>query len=313
MKLILSQGPHIESDMTTPRIMLNVLVSLFPAVIASCILFSMRALLVIVVSVAAAVLSEHLFCLLTKKKSTVSDLSAAVTGLILALNLPYTMPIWQVVFGDIVAIAFVKMLFGGIGQNFANPAATARVILLTCFSETGVATATRFMTPAVDGVTSPTPLALLAKNDMEALPSITDMLLGNRGGALGETCCIAILIGFVYLLCRRIVSAEAPLAFIGTVFVFTLIVKGSAVFALYSVLSGGLFIGAFFMATDYATTPLSRIGKLVFGIGCGIITTVIRLFCNYPEGVSFSILLMNILVPFIDKFTRPHAFGGKKK
>ena len=313
MPLTLSSSPHIHSGASTRRVMIDVLIALSPAVVASAVLFSLRALLVLLVTVAAAIGAEALFCIATKKPQTVSDCSAAVTGVILALNLPYTVPLWQAAIGGGVATAFVKMLFGGIGKNFANPAATARVILLVSFTEISVSTVTRFQ--AVDGVSSPTPLQLLASGGVtDALPSLADMLVGNRGGAMGETCIVAILLGAVYLIVRRVISLHTPVAFVGSVFLFTLAVTQSPLYALYAILSGGLIFAAVFMATDYATTPITRMGQIVFGIGCGVITSVIRLFGSLPDGVSYAILLMNILTPYVDRLSVRflHPFGGKK-
>ncbi len=310
MKLTLSPSPHLHSGASTRKIMLDVLIALLPACVASVILFSLRALFVLLVSLTASVLTEHVFCLVTKRKTTVFDGSAAVTGVILALILPYTVPLWQVAIGAVVAIAFVKMLFGGIGSNFANPACTARVILLVSFSSSIAApTATRFMT-VVDGVAGATPLPQWIAGRTEALPSLLDCVLGNHGGAMGETCAVALLIGFLYLVFRRVVTVDTPLAFIGTTFVLTLACTGDAKTALYAILTGGLLFGAFFMVTDYTTTPVSTWGRILFGVGAGILTTVIRLYAALPEGVSYAILIMNILTPFLDRLTRPRAFGG---
>ncbi len=311
MRLTLSSGPHIHSGASVRRTMADVLIALSPAAVMACVLFSMRALLVIAVTVAAAVGAEALFCVMTKKAQTIGDFSSCVTGLILALNLPYTIPLWQAVIGGVISTAFVKMLFGGIGENFANPAATARVVLLVSFPGTvGAWTATRFMTDAVSG---PTPLTLLAEGNSEALPSLLSMFLGDRGGAMGETCILAILVGFLYLLVRRVITFQAPVSFILTVFAISWIAYGSPLLALYAVMAGGLVFGAVFMATDYTTTPMSPWGKVVFGVGCGVVTAVIRIFCDLPGGVSYSILLMNILTPYIEKWTVPRAFGGVKK
>lgn len=310
MKLTLSPSPHLHSGASTRRIMLDVLIALLPACVASVVLFSARALLVLLVSIVFAIATEHIFCLVTKRETTVSDLSAMVTGVILALILPHTVPLWQVAIGAVVAIAFVKMLFGGIGANFANPACTARVILLVSFSSSVAAsTATRFMT-LVDGIAGATPLPSLNAGNTEALPSLLDCFLGNYGGAMGETSCVALLIGFLYLLFRRVVTVDTPVAFIGSTFLLTLALTGDATLALYSILTGGLLFGAFFMATDYTTTPVSTVGRILFGVGAGVITTVIRLYAALPEGVSYAILIMNILTPLIDRFVRPRAFGG---
>lgn len=305
MKLISSVSPHIYNKNSTQRIMLDVVLALVPAAIASVIIFGLRALLVIGVCVAVCILSEWLFEKICKKENTISDLSAVVTGMLLAFNLPVSIPLWQAAFGSIVAIVMVKQLFGGIGQNFANPAITARIIMMTAFS----GTMTTWMFP--DAVSSATPLALMSKGEMDALPSYLNMFLGWRGGCLGETCVLALLIGGVYLLVRRVISWHTPVAFIGTVAIMSL-VCGKDV--LYQVMGGGLIIGAFFMATDYASTPPTKLGKIIFGIGCGLITILIRFWGNFPEGVSFSILLMNILTPYISKLTRLKPLtGGAEK
>ena len=310
-KMLLTTNPHLRSPRKTWHVMLDVLIALVPAAVAACVLFSLRALALIAVCVCTAVLSEFLFNLICRREQTVGDLSACVTGLLLALNLPYTMPLWEAALGSVVAVVVVKCLFGGIGKNFANPAITARIVLLLSFTETGKATVTRYMT-AVDGVTTPTPLNLIAAGRSAELPSLLDMFLGNRGGAMGETCVAALLLGGIYLLARRVITWHAPVAFIGTVFLFSLIVKGDFTAALYQVMGGGLVLGAFFMATDYTTTPLSRTGRLLFGLGCGLITCVIRFWGSLPEGVSYSILLMNILTPYLDKVTAPKVFGALK-
>ena len=303
MKLISSVSPHIYNKNSTQRIMLDVVLALVPAAIASVIIFGLRALLVIGVCVAVCVLSEWLFEKICKKENTISDLSAVVTGMLLAFNLPVSIPLWQAAFGSIVAIVVVKQLFGGIGQNFANPAITARIIMMTAFS----GTMTTWTFPA-DAVSSATPLALLAKGELSVMPpSYLNMFLGLRGGCLGETCVLALLIGGVYLLARRVISWHTPVAFIGTVAIMSLICGKDV---LYQVMGGGLMIGAFFMATDYASTPPTKLGKIIFGIGCGLITILIRFWGNFPEGVSFSILLMNILTPYISKLTRLKPLTG---
>ncbi len=309
-KLIISSSPHIHSGASTRRIMLDVLIALVPASVAAVWLFGLRALLILAVTTASAVVAELLFCLLAKKEITVGDLSAAVTGLILALNLPRTVTVWQCVVGAFFAILVVKCLFGGIGCNFANPAVTSRIFLLLAFT----ATASGGVWPKnADAtlVTGATPLATMQAGS-GVLPSLTDMLLGLRGGAIGETCVIAILAGFVYLLVRRVISWHTPTVFVGTVFLLSLIITADPYLALMQVLSGGLLFGAVFMATDYVTTPINRGGKLVFALGCGIITVLIRFYGSYPEGVSFAILFMNILTPYIEKWTRRKPLGGAK-
>ena len=313
-KFIVSSSPHIRTADTTPRIMLDVLIALLPTSIAGCILFGWRALLVLSVCVASSVLSEYVFNIVTKKEQTVGDLSAVVTGLLLGLNLHAQAPIWQCVVGSVFAIIVVKCLFGGLGANFANPAITGRVFMLICFAGTigGGANVLSDVKEGAELVTSATPLGTLNQGSVEGLPSLLDMFLGRNGGAIGEVSAIALLIGFVYLVVRRVIHLETPLVFIGTVFLGALIITGSPLVALYHVLAGGVLLGAIFMATDYVTTPITRSGKMIFCVGAGIITVLIRFYGSYPEGVSFSILLMNILSPYIEKWTAPHALGGKK-
>ena len=301
--MIVSVNPHIYAKDTTQTIMRDVLIALFPAVIASIGFFGVKALLVEVVCVATAMLCEWAFEKITKKPCTVMDLSAAVTGLILALNLPVDIPVWQAMFGSFVAVIVVKQFFGGIGQNFANPAITARVIMLVAFS----GAMTSWAVPAfADATSAATPLAVIAGGEGQ-LPSLLQMFLGARGGSMGETSCLALLIGGVYLICRKVISWHTPVAFMGTVLVLTALLGEQP---LYQVMAGGLFLGAIFMATDYTTSPPTPAGKLIFGVGCGLITVLIRVWGNYPEGVSFSILLMNILNPYISDWTRTKPFGG---
>ena len=301
--MIVSVNPHIYAKDTTQTIMRDVLIALFPAVIASIVFFGVKALLVEVVCVATAMLCEWAFEKITKKPCTVMDLSAAVTGLILALNLPVDIPVWQAMFGSFVAVIVVKQFFGGIGQNFANPAITARVIMLVAFS----GAMTSWAVPAfADATSAATPLAVIAGGEGQ-LPSLLQMFLGARGGSMGETSCLALLIGGAYLIYRRVISWHTPVAFMGTVLVLTALLGEQP---LYQVMAGGLFLGAIFMATDYTTSPPTPAGKLIFGVGCGLITVLIRVWGNYPEGVSFSILLMNILNPYISDWTRTKPFGG---
>lgn len=304
--LILSVSPHIRSNITTRRIMLDVVISLLPAAIAGTLIFGSRSLAVIAVCVASAVISEYLFNKAAKKPNTITDLSAVVTGLLLSLNLPANTPLWQAAVGAAFAIIFVKCVFGGIGQNFANPAITARIFMLVAFGSMSSAAFPK----NIDAVSSATPLAVL-QNGGEV--KITDLILGTRGGSIGETCTVALIIGGLYLIFRRVISWHTPVIFVATVFLFTFAVKGDAFTALEYTLSGGLFIGAIFMATDYATTPVTKWGKVIFGIGAGLLTVLIRLWGVYPEGVSFAILLMNILTPYIDKWTAKKPFGGEIK
>lgn len=308
--LTVSSSPHIRSTASTQRIMLDVLIALLPASVAGCVIFGWRALFIILACTLSAVAAEMLFCLITKRRETVSDLSAAVTGLILALNLPTTAEIWQCVVGSVFAVIVVKCLFGGLGCNFANPAATGRVFLVLCFTGTIAGGAAPTI---VELTSSATPLEIMSGTDIVGLPSVTDMLLGLHGGAIGEVCSLAIILGFIYLVVRRVINLETPLIFVATVFAIALIVTNDPTLALYHVLSGGLLFGAVFMATDYVTTPITRTGRMIFALGCGIITSLIRFWGTYPEGVSFAILLMNILSPYIEKLTQKRAFGGSRK
>ena len=305
-KLIVSSSPHIHTKTTTQSIMRDVIIALLPVSVAAVVLFGIKALFNIAACVIAAVLSEFVFNLLAKKKQTVSDLSAVVTGLLLALNLSTKATVWQCVIGAVFAIVIVKCLFGGIGCNFANPAITARVFLLMSFAQIGGGVATNYQT---DLIASATPLEAIKTGATENLPSLLDMLLGNRSGAIGETCAIAILLGGIYLIARKVIRWHTPVIFIATVFVLSLIIKQDLTLALYEVLGGGLLLAAFFMATDYSTTPINKYGKMVFAFGCGVITVLIRFWGAYPEGVSFAILLMNILSPYIEKLCTPKPFG----
>ncbi len=310
--MTVSVSPHIRDGASTQGIMRDVLISLCPALVMSAVIFGARALLVTAVCVAFAVGGEWLFQKGTKRPVTVGDLSAAVTGILLAFNLPSGIPLWQAAFGSIVAIIVVKQLFGGLGQNFANPAITARIIMLLAFSGTMTAWAFPASPFGADAVSGATPLVILKGETQQALPAFRDMLLGFRGGCLGETSAAALLLGGLYLLVRRVISWHTPVAFIGTVFALTLLTGGSLTHAVYQILSGGLLLGGFFMATDYSTTPNTDWGRVIFGVGCGLITVLIRVWGNYPEGVSFSILLMNILTPYITKATRRKPLGGVK-
>ena len=287
--------------------MLDVIIALLPAAIAGVIIFGAKALGVIAACVITAVVSEALFNLIVHKQQTVGDFSAVVTGLLLALNLSTNVAIWQCVVGTVFAIVVVKCLFGGLGKNFANPAITGRVFMLLAFST--VAGGAKPV--VVELVSSATPLELLAQGSENA-PSLMELFLGLHGGAIGETCCLALLIGFAWLLFRRVINWHVPVIFVGTVFVLYLVFTGSFQMALAESLAGGLFLGAIFMATDYVTSPITLKGKMVFALGCGLVTFIIRYFCAYPEGVSFSILAMNILTPYIEKFTANTPLGGSK-
>ena len=301
--LIVSSAPHIVTESDTTRLMGSVLLALAPAWIASIYIFGFRALLLSVVCVAASVLFEYLYNALMHKKQTVGDLSAALTGLLIAFNVPSSFPIWQAIVGCLFAIVVVKQLFGGIGKNFSNPAITARIFLFISFSANMSTWPVTRLAESADAVTGPTPLALYAEGSTDQIPGLLQLFLGFHGGSTGEVCALALLIGGIYLIARKVISPVIPCAFIGTVFVFALIATGSPYWALFHVLSGGVMLGAFFMATDYVTSPKLPLGQLIFGIGCGIITMSIRLFGSYPEGVSFSILLMNICTPLLNNLS----------
>ena len=306
-KFRISVYPHIRSKISTRGIMLDVILALLPATIAGVIIFGLRSLAVIGVCVATAVLSEVLFNLAAKKEQTIGDLSSIVTGLILALNLPANAPLWQAAVGSVFAVVVVKCIFGGLGKNLVNPAASARVFMLVAFSSMTKSA----MPVGVDAASGATPLVNIAEGNAVDL---MDLFLGKTGGAIGETCSLALLIGGIYLLARKVITWHIPVAFIGSVFVFSFLIKDfNAVTALAYVLSGGLIIGAIFMATDYVTSPATPLGKIVFGLGAGVITVLIRFWGVYPEGVSFAILLMNILNPYICSLTARKLFRGGKK
>jgi len=304
-KLSVSFSPHIHNNATSSRIMLDVVIALIPSLIASIVIFGPRAALITAVCVASCVILEYIYEKLMKKPITIKDFSACVTGLLIAFNLPVGIPVWQAIVGCVVAIIFVKQLFGGLGKNFANPAATARIVMFLAFS----ANMTTWVKVA-DAVSSATPLMLMKRGELDSLPSLWNMFIGNHGGSLGETCTLLILLGGIYLLIRGVISWHTPVAFIATVAVLTAALGKPPE---YHLLAGGLFLGAFFMATDYPTTPNTNSGRIVFGIGCGLMTVLLRLYSNNPEGVAFSIFFMNMLVPFINKFTMSKALGGLKK
>lgn len=308
-KFTMSSSPHVRSSETTRRIMIDVMIALLPATACGVYFFGLSALAVILVCVASSILTEAVLQKLMHKKITAFDGSAAVTGLLLALNLPPSVPLWIPFLGGAFAIAIVKQCFGGLGHNFINPALAARAFLVVSWP-----TAMTTWTMPADAVSSATPLTAL-KMGGELSPHL-DMAIGNIGGCIGETSAIALVLGGLYLLVRRVIDWRIPGIYIGTVALFTWIAGPAGLFtgdALYHILGGGLMIGAFYMATDYTTSPMSNKGKMVFALGCGILTSVIRLWGGYPEGVSYSILLMNLVVPLIDKGFKPRLFGGTAK
>ena len=302
-----SSSPHIKSNDSVQGIMRDVIIALIPATFAGIYFFGMQAFLVTLVSVLSCIAAEALWQKLAHRKITIGDLSAVVTGLLLAFNLPAAVPLWLPAIGGFFAIIIVKQFFGGIGQNIMNPALAARAFLLASWP-------VHMTNWTVDGVSTATPLAIL-KNGGDALPSLMNVFIGNVGGCIGETSVIALLIGAAYLLYKKIISWHTPVAYIATVFVLTFILGRNGLMtgnALYEICAGGLMLGAFFMATDYTTSPMTRKGQLIFGLGCGVLTTIIRLYGGYTEGVSYSILIMSLFVPFIDKFTAPRIFGEVK-
>ncbi|MBQ8015246.1 MAG: RnfABCDGE type electron transport complex subunit D [Clostridia bacterium] len=312
-KLVVSASPHLRTKDTTTRIMLDVIIALVPALIASVVIFGPRALAVTATTVISAVLSEFVARKVMKRHNTIGDLSAVVTGLILAFNLPVSIPLWMAAVGSFFAIVVVKQFFGGIGQNFANPAITARIVLLISFGQ-AMGNWTAPLSWKTDAVSTATPLAILGGETAQELPSLLDMFLGVRGGSLGETCSVALIAGGIYLIARKVISWKIPVAYIGTVAVIMLIAgKFDLEFLAYQLMGGGLLLGAFFMATDYSTSPIKSNAKIVFGIGCGLLTCVIRLFASLPEGVSFAILIMNLLVPHIETIMAPKPFGTVKE
>lgn len=307
-RLIASSSPHIRSDETISRIMLDVIIALLPATLASIYFFRFNALKLIILSVAAAIITEAIFQKAMKKPITINDLSAVVTGLLVAFNIPSSAPWWIPVIGSAFAIGIVKQFFGGLGHNFMNPALAARAMLLASWPTI----MTDWVTPGVDAISTVTPLAIL-KGQAEGALSMTDMLMGNIGGSLGETSALLLILGGIYLLYRGVINWRIPFTYIGTVVVMMLIFGGGVENTVYHLLAGGLMLGAFYMATDYSSSPVTKKGQIIFGIGAGLLTAIIRLKGGYPEGVSYSILLMNVAAPLIDKYTSPKVFGEVKQ
>lgn len=305
--LVVSSSPHIRSNDSTERIMRDVVIALLPAAIFGVYNFGSRALIITIISILSCVGMEALFQYITKRKITVNDYSAVITGLLLAMNLPHVVPYWIPIIGGVFAIIVVKQLFGGLGQNFMNPALGARAFLIISF---GGYMANNWY---LDDVATVTPLSVLKDGgNLTDLPALSEVFIGQIPGSIGETSVLALLLGAIYLMIRKIISWRIPIIYIGTVAILTLIFGGygfNLEFLTYHIFSGGLILGAFFMATDYASSPVTPLGQIIFGIGLGVITVVIRLFGGYPEGVSFAILFMNLFVPIIERFTIPKAFG----
>lgn len=303
----LSSSPHIRSKDSVQSIMRDVVIALLPATVAGIYFFKLQALLVILTAVISCVAAEYIWEKATGRDISIGDLSAVVTGMLLAFNVPPTLPLWMVVIGSFFSIIVVKQFFGGIGQNIVNPALAGRAFLLASWP-------VAMTTWTVDGVTTATPLAIL-KGAPGELPTLASAFVGHIGGCIGETSALALLIGFAYLLYRRIITWHVPVTYVGTVFVLTAIIGRHGAMsgnAIYEIFVGGLMLGAIFMATDYTTSPMTKKGQVIFALGCGVITTVIRIFGGYPEGVSYSIILMNLFVPLIDKFVAPRVFGEVK-
>ena len=310
MKMTVASSPHIRGNFRTNRIMLDVVIALIPALVVGLLVHGTKALVVTAVSVVTAMEAEWVYSLLAKKRNTVVDGSAIVTGLLLAMTLPSTVPLWVVVVGVIFAIVVVKALCGGLGQNIFNPALSARALMML-ICPVGMV---RYQVVGVDGVTAATPLHEMVR---PALPqeSVLDMFLGKCPGSIGEISALALLVGGAYLVYRKVISIRIPAAYLGTVAVLTLVFfKGESplLWMLYSLFSGGVMLGAIFMATDYATSPVTPVGQLIYGAGCGILTVVFRYFGLFPEGVTYAILIMNAFVWLIDRYTAPRRFGTGK-
>lgn len=327
-ELLVTSSPHIRSNESVQRIMLDVIIALIPAMIGSIYFFGINALKLILISVASSVFFEALIQKAFKKQVTINDFSAVITGILLAFNLPASAPWWLPIMGSAFAIIVVKQLFGGLGSNFMNPALAGRAFLLTSWpthmsSFTGtrpdvVATATPLAIMkygmASDGAASATVEAATSASSSQGamLPELWDMFIGNIPGAIGETSALLLLIGALYLIIRHVIDWKIPVFYIGTTFVMLILLGVDAELLPYHILGGGLILGAFFMATDYASSPVTPLGKIIFGIGAGFLTALIRVKGGYPEGVSYSILLMNVATPLIEKFTKPRVFGGAK-
>lgn len=312
-ELIVSHSPHIITPVSVSRVMGYVIIALLPSLIAGTVVMGSRALLLAAVCILSCVIFEALWNRLLKKENTISDLSAVVTGLLIALNVPVTLPFYMAVVGCFFAIIIVKQFFGGIGHNFMNPALAARAFLLASWA----GAMTTFVVPGeavhifgnANVITSATPLSIL-KNGGGDLPSYGQLFLGNIGGSMGETSVLAILIGAAFLVYKKVIKLHTPLAYILTLFVLGYISGGDG---LFHILSGGVMLGAFFMATDYTTTPSTGAGQIIFGVGCGLVTFLIRKWGGYPEGVTYAILLMNVVTPLIDKYVMPKTFGKVKE
>lgn len=318
--LIVSSSPHIRSEESVKRIMLDVIIALIPAMIGSVYFFGINALKLILISIASSLFFEAAIQKLFKKDITINDYSAIITGILLAFNLPANAPWWIPIFGAGFAIIIVKQFFGGLGSNFMNPALAARAVLLASWPNV----MSTYVLPGADAITGATPLAIMKYGGADAgasatvaqaaaeLPSLMNMFIGNVGGAIGETSAALLLIGALYLIIRKVINWKIPVVYIGTTVVLLFILGVEADQLMYHILGGGLILGACFMATDYSSTPVTPIGQIIFGIGAGALTALIRVKGGFPEGVSYSILLMNVASPLIEKFTAPKVFGRVK-
>ena len=311
MKLTVTSSPHIRGDFRTSRLMLDVVLALIPALIVGTVVLGFRALLVTLISMAAAVVAEFLYSLCLRKRNTIIDGSALVTGMLFAMTLPSTVPYWIAAVGSALAIVVAKLLCGGLGQNIFNPALVSRALMLLVVP----AALTRYPSIGVDAVSSSTPLHHMV---MPALPeeSILDMFLGNCPGSIGELSALALLLGGIYLVARKVISARIPVSYLATVAVITFVfhkTDDALSWMLYSLFSGGVMLGAIFMATDYVTSPVTKKGQILYGIGCGILTVLFRYYGLFPEGVTYAILLMNLCVWTIDRYTAPVRYGAPKE
>ena len=318
---ILSSSPHTHGNASVSRIMLDVIIALLPTTVAGICFFGWPAVWTIATCVSTCIVTEALCRMAMKRDNTIGDLSAVVTGLLLALNLPAGIPLWMAVVGSVFAIGVAKQVFGGLGMNPFNPALAARAFMLISFTGPMTTWLKPFWWKTPDAVTTATPLATMktwfaaeavataTPHSAGAIPSFADLALGNMPGCIGEVSAVALAIGAAYLLCRKVITWHIPAAFIATVFVYSLVAGGAPAYA--QVLTGGVMIGAFFMATDYVTSPITAKGKLIFGFGCGLLCMLIRQFGGYPEGCSFAILIMNAVCPLVNRWTQPKPFGAK--
>lgn len=317
-KFIVSSSPHIKSNSEISSIMLDVIIALLPALCAGVFFFGVRALALILTTVAACVLSEYIYERITKKTVTIRDLSAVVTGILLSMCLPPSLPLWMAFIGGCFAIVIVKQLYGGLGKNFMNPALAARCFMMVAWAGQFATFVMPLSGYGLDAISSATPLAILKGTSEGSLPSLMNAFLGVKAGCIGETSGLMLLIGFLYLLIKRVVDFKIPLCYIASFAILTYLFGENTTdftqgyFTLLHILTGGLLIAAFFMATDYVTTPTTTRGHIIFGIGCGVITFAIRRFGAYPEGASFAVILMNIVSPLIERYTRPKSFGEVK-